>query len=536
MALLNGWSGTKVPEGRNIGFGNTANILSVISQPMAVQEDRMAEFLAPLRETEILQPPRPSAIINSLRAIGYSFNTAVADIIDNSIAAGAKRVDVSFDIDPPWVAIIDDGKGMSRDELISAMQHGGAGPNDVRSAADLGRYGLGLKTASLSQCRRLTVVSVKHGIVSAARWDLNEIERRDKWILLLPQGEQVCKLPGYTDLVQNEHGTLVLWEDFDRATAGEPDKGHSLQRLVLNSGQHLGLVFHRFLAPEVGQRQLVIAVNRRSIEAADPFLRSNLYTELAGEETQFIDGHKIGLKAYILPHISRITEQELERAGGKEHLRDTQGFYVYRNRRLITWGTWFRLLGRDELTRLARIQIDIPNALDHLWGLDVKKATAHPPEEVRRILRQIITVVAQKSINVFRERRRKQMNDPITYFWDRSRVRDAIRYDINRDHPLLKSLQESSTPQQCSLLGRVLNALELSLPVRSIYHDQASNEAIDQSDQNTEASLRELLGDLLKTCATEAEQKRLIDGLRLIEPFSNYPNVTAGLTGEISHA
>lgn len=491
----------------------------------------MTEYLAAPQETEMLQPPRPSAIINSLRAIGYSFNTAVADIIDNSIAAGATRVDISFDIDPAWVAIVDNGRGMSRDELILAMQHGGTGPNDARAAEDLGRYGLGLKTASLSQCRRLTVVSIKHGIVSAACWDLTEVERRDNWVLLLPREEQFSKLPCYNDLTQFNHGTLVLWEDFDRATAGETDKGAALQKLVLGCGEHLGLVFHRYLAPEIGKR-LEITVNRRQVEAADPFMKNNPYTELAGEETKVIDGHKVGIKAYILPHISRITHDEIERAGGKDRLRDTQGFYIYRNKRLIIGGTWFRLLGRDELTRLARIQIDIPNALDHLWGLDVKKSTAHPPEEIRRILRQIIGVVAQKSVNVFQERRRKKVNDPITYIWEHSRVRDAVRYDINRNHPLISGFLEDLSAKQRAVLNRILDTIEYTLPIRQIYVDQASNESIEQGTVETEERLRELLTDLLAGCASDSEREQILQGLRTLEPFSLYPNATMNLIGE----
>ena len=488
------------------------------------------------QETEMLQPPRPAAILNSLRAIGYSFNTAIADIIDNSISAGAQRVDVSFDIDPAWVSIVDNGHGMSRDELISAMQHGGCDPNDPRAPQDLGRYGLGLKTASLSQCRRLTVVSVKDHLVTAARWDLNKIEQEDKWILLLPREAELIDLPGFADVVATGSGTLVLWEDLDRATAGEADKGHALQRLVLNSRQHLGLVFHRFIAPEVGRRALTITVNRRSVDAADPFLRNNPYTELAGEEMKFIDGQKVTLKAYILPHISRISEQELDLAGGKERLRETQGFYVYRNRRLIVWGTWFRLLSRDELTRLARIQIDIPNSLDHLWGLDVKKSTAHPPEEVRQILRQIIAIVAQKSVGVFRERKRKKGQDPITYIWERSRIRDGIRYDINRSHPLVSGLSESLEPSERALLFRILDAIELALPVRSIYVDQASNEAVEQSESNVETTLSALMKDLLGVCTTDAERQTLLDGLRHMEPFTRYPKITANLLGEPGYA
>ncbi len=491
----------------------------------------MAEFIAAYSETEMLQPPRPSAIINSLRAIGYSFNTAIADIIDNSIAAGATQVHVSFDIDPPWVAIVDNGSGMSRDELILAMQHGGAGPNDPRSPEDLGRYGLGLKTASLSQCRRLTVVSSKRGVVSAARWDLAEVERRDNWVLLLPRHDDIRALPGFSELMQFDHGTLVLWEDFDRATAGEANKAAALQKLVLGCEEHLGLVFHRYLAPEIG-KGLELTVNRRQVTAADPFMKDNPYTELAGEETQFVDGYKVGIKAYILPHISRITHNELERSGGKDRLRDAQGFYIYRNRRLIIGGTWFRLLGRDELTRLARIQIDIPNALDHLWGLDVKKSTAHPPEVIRRILRQIIGVVAQKSVNVFQERRRKKANDPTTYIWEHSRVRDAVRYDINRNHPLISGFLDGLAPKQRAAMNRILDTIEYTLPIRQIYVDQASNESIDQGSAQNEDQLRDLLADLLAGCASDSERQQVLEGLRRLEPFSTYPKLAASLMGK----
>lgn len=495
----------------------------------------MSERFVHLHEPEMRQPPRPSAIMNSLRAIGYSFDTAIADIVDNSIAARATRTDVSFDVNPSWVAIVDDGCGMTRDQLIGAMQHGGAGPDDPRSAHDLGRYGLGLKTASLSQCRRLTVVSLKDGVVSAARWDLSEVERRNDWILLLPSETEVQKLPGYAHLLEHDHGTLVLWEDFDRATAGEIDKGQALQKLVLGCGRHLGLVFHRYLAPSAGEfeKRLIITVNRRPVDIKDPFLRNNPYTELAGEEIKTLHGHKIGIKAYILPHINHISPDELERAGGKDRLRETQGFYIYRNRRLIIGGTWFRLLGRDELTRLARIQIDIPNALDHLWGLDVKKSTAHPPEEVRRILRQIIGVVAQKSVNIFQERRRKKINDPITHLWDHSRVRDAIRYDINRDHPLIRAFSDALSSKQRSMLDRVLDAIQFSLPIRQIYVDQASNESIEQGDPEMEARLSDLLGDMLDGCGSDAERKQIIQGLRYLEPFSSYPKAMTALTGDM---
>ena len=483
---------------------------------------------------EIIQPPRPSAMLLSLRAIGYSFDTAVADIIDNSISAGATRIDISFNINPAWVAIVDDGFGMTGDELVDAMQHGGT----VLGGALPGRpWPLWPRPQDciLSQCRRLTVASLKDGCLSAARWDLDEVERRNEWVLKLPEIEEIEQLPGCALLMQREHGTLVLWEEFDLATAGEPDPQRALQHLVLECGDHLGLVFHRYLKPEFG-KSLAITVNLRPVEAADPFMRSNPYTEVAGEETRFVEDQKVFLRAYILPHFSHISAIELDRAGGKEKLRDTQGFYLYRNRRLITWGTWFRLLARDELTRLARIQVDIPNSLDHLWGIDVKKSTAHPPEQVRQLLRQVIGFVANKSVNVFSERRRRRPNDPITYVWERSRIRDAIRYDINRDHPVIRDFDGELTLKQRRNFERILDTIELTLPARSIYLDQASNDPIEQDEPETVGDRRELLSELLARCPGELERDRMISAISTVEPFSSHPKITSALLQELEDA
>jgi hypothetical protein len=487
-------------------------------------------YLVPLKE--VCQPPRASAFIASLRAIGYSFNTAVADIVDNSVAAKATRIEISFDTDPAWVAIVDDGTGMSHDELIAAMQHGGAGPGADRRADDLGRYGLGLKTASLSQCRRLTVVTLKSGELSAARWDLNHVEDRDDWILLILDEVEINKQPGVETLLAFGHGTVVLWEDFDRATAGEMDPASALQILVLGSSAHLGLVFHRYLDPEHG-KPLKITVNRLPVEPADPFIRHNPFTEVAGEEAKTINGHKVTIKAFILPHINKLTADELQAAGGKDRLRESQGFYIYRNRRLIKSGTWFGLLGRNELTRLARIRIDVPNALDHLWALDVKKSIATPPEAVRAVLRQIIHTVAERSVNVFQERRRRKVNGQITYLWDRSAVRGGIRYLINREHPLLSSMRECLSSQQASRLEGLLSALEISLPVRAIYVDQASNESVEQVDTELESHLRGILKDILRDIPATNQRTLLIAGLTAIEPFSNHPKLALSLASEI---
>lgn len=121
-------------------------------------------------------PPFAPVLMESTRAIGYSLEAAIADIIDNSIAAKAGKVKLFFfPIDDAYLCILDDGIGMNNTQIDAAMQYGSQSPSDIRDASDLGRYGLGLKTASLSQCRVLTVVSKQGNIIIGRRWDLDYV-------------------------------------------------------------------------------------------------------------------------------------------------------------------------------------------------------------------------------------------------------------------------------------------------------------------------------------------------------------------------
>ena len=198
-----------------------------------------------------LAEPEPSALVESLRAFGYSLKTAIADLIDNSIAAKAKNIWLRFE----WngadsrITIRDDGEGMTEKSLIAAMRPGSQSPLDLRSPTDLGRFGLGLKTASFSQCRRLTVVSrVLNGRTAVRSWDLDYVKKTREWRLLKTIEPAVLKL-----LKESipEHGTVVLWENMDRITGNdhpEDDKAHQrfLQAIDLTK-QHLEMVFHRYL-------------------------------------------------------------------------------------------------------------------------------------------------------------------------------------------------------------------------------------------------------------------------------------------------
>ena len=273
-------------------------------------------------------PPYAPTLIESTRAIGYSLEAAIADIIDNSIAAGASNVDLYFfPIDEEYVAILDNGRGMDENELTSAMQYGSKNPLEERSKEDLGRFGLGLKTASLSQCRVLTVVTKIDDLLLAKRWDIDYVSKTGKWSLLILDSNEIQEIPNIEQLMKYKTGTLVIWQKLDRLKTGEINFEQELGRKIGNVREHLSLVYHRYLFGETGIRKLTIKINNMEVEPVDPFLTSKS-VQVMDDEILIIRGKKIEVRPYLLPHISKMTSDEIKVMGGKEGLRKRQGFYV----------------------------------------------------------------------------------------------------------------------------------------------------------------------------------------------------------------
>ena len=217
-------------------------------------------------------PPYAPTLIESTRAIGYSLEAAIADIIDNSIAAGASNVDLFFfPIDEEYVAVLDNGRGMDENELTFAMQYGSKNPLEERSKEDLGRFGLGLKTASLSQCRVLTVVTKVDDLLLARRWDIDYVSKTGKWSLLILDDNEIQKMPNIEQLIKYKTGTLVIWQKLDRLKKGEINFEQELGRKIDNVSEHLSLVYHRYLSGETGIRKLTIKINNMEIVPVDPF-------------------------------------------------------------------------------------------------------------------------------------------------------------------------------------------------------------------------------------------------------------------------
>jgi hypothetical protein len=484
---------------------------------------------------EVIHPPRAPAMLASLRALGYSFEAAVADIVDNSITADSMRIDIQFRAEPrPYVAIVDDGHGMSNEFLLEAMRHGAAYLESEREPNDLGRFGLGMKTASLSQCRRLTVVSLQSGTLSAAAWDLDRVEEQRDWVLQVLDVEEASAVPHVQELMARGHGTVVLWQEFDRATAGESSEGTALGELVDFSASHLSLVFHRYLVTENAHPAVTIAVNNRRLDPVDPFLTAHQSTQALPAESVTIQGVAVTLRPYILPHLSKMSAADLVLAGGEDGLRRNQGFYVYRNRRLITYGTWFRLIRQEELTKLARVQVDIPNSLDHLWALDVKKSTAFPPEAARAAFRRVVERIAGTSRHVYQFRGRRASSGEVTHLWDRLIVRDGIEYRINREHPLVVAIR--GVEDAPAGLEQLLKSVEMSMPTDSLYADIAADRNVQKPANDDEIAqfLRDLADRMVDALGSDdGAVARLLDNLDRLEPFSAHPQITRSTTEDI---
>lgn len=273
-------------------------------------------------------PPSAASLTASLRDLGYSFETAIADLIDNSISADATDIQIFCDMSRsvPVLVIADNGRGMTETEVIAAMHHGATDPRKEGAPKDLGRFGLGLKTASFSQCRRLTVVSTVKGQRAGAEWNLARIEEDDDWFITVLDPDEVTAQPFFETL--GETGTLVIWRDLDRLF--EDGAGQKRDEIVNEKlavvERHLSLVFHRFLAGEVkGRRKLTVRINGHPVTAFDPFCRKNEATQMLREEKVWIGDVAVVMQPYILPHHSRLSASEYDYYQDRSDFISNQG-------------------------------------------------------------------------------------------------------------------------------------------------------------------------------------------------------------------
>ncbi len=427
-------------------------------------------------------PPRAAAIVESLRAFGYDLPTALADLVDNSISAGARHVWLRFEWDgaDSVISITDDGHGMDAAELIEAMRLGGGGPLAARQPHDLGRFGLGLKTASLSQCRRLTVRSRRADMPAPETrcWDLDVIAARDDWRLL--RAAAPAAEPRFARLSSLPHGTTVLWQNLDRLTRGQDPQNekHQLRFLERIEGvrRHLGMVFHRLLSGPSATR---LFINERPVEPWDPFMEEHPATVRLPADPLRLGGVRVPVRAYVLPHFSKLTKPEHEAGAGPRGWLAHQGFYVYRRDRLLVAGDWLGFgWTKDEHLKLARIAIELPNSLDQEWQINVTKSRATPPLALRDDLRRIAEHARAKAKAVYTHRGSRlvpQKNSERVHLWAPVAKHDRVFYRINREHPLVRHLGAGAADAEA--LRALLRMLEETVPLQHIAITATENPA-----------------------------------------------------------
>lgn len=479
----------------------------------------------------INMPPDASSLMESTRAMGYSLQTAVADIVDNSIAAEASRVDIFFSPVEMYVAFLDNGTGMDEAELNRAMKYGSANPLEKRGKKnDLGRFGLGMKTASLSQCEVLTVVSKKNNTITARQWNLNYIRQTNSWTLLRLSLDEMEKLPRFNLLKNLSGGTLIVWQELDRMIQGDNAEDKMSEKMDMVRG-HLSLVFHRYLAGEEDLKTFSIFMNNLSVEPSDPFLQHRS-TQRMDEYSISVDNYPpIKIIPYMLPYPSKMNKGDIKLLGITEDLQKNQGFYIYRSKRLIVWGTWFNKTRKDVLSQLARIKIDIPSDFDHLWALDVKKSNAVPPSFIRKNLDSLIENLSLQSKKAWEHRGKNEIKETVPHFWNRLKTRDSgVIYEINAEHPLISKMIKSF-PECAADLKKILKLISASLPFNYLMKDLNDNKTeIENKNLYSEDDVRKLL-EVFTMGISKSESENLSRNLKHTEPFSRYPRLIEEILG-----
>ena len=464
--------------------------------------------------TEVVNP-HIGNFVKSLRDVGYTFEIAVADVLDNSITANATEIKIHTVPKPKILFVmLDNGDGMSEDELTEAMRLATKNPKDSRDKRDLGRFGLGLKTASFSQCKKLTVLSKKDKIVSIKQWDLEYISSNNSWLLITPKISDFKNSPLVKEFNSLNHGTLVIWQDIDRYR--EKAFSDNIEKLR----KHLSLVFHIFL-----ENRVKISLNSSYLKPFNPFNAKSDATFKKSSEKIKLFGSNIKITPYILPHHSKVSQQEWNRYSTDDGYIKSQGFYLYRANRLLIHGTWWGLHKAIDAHKLVRIRIDITNEQDSYWGIDIKKSSANPISEIKKDLKRVIAEVTKEGVKPFIARAKKIEDKTTTRFWSTIPMDSDFRFGINKEHPIYQKLRESMSDETLSIFNIYLKGLEAYLPLESIQSNIQQN---PHKVKQEEALSQEDLESMVEKLKSAGLSEEYIQSLLKTEMFKNKRELLLG--------
>ena len=428
--------------------------------------------------------------------------------------------------DKSFITMKDDGCGMNSTEIINAMRPGAQNPLEERSSTDLGRFGLGLKTASFSQCRKLTVLSRKTDYKpSYWTWDLDYVAYSCKWELLKWIPDEFAKC-----LDDVEHGTLVIWSDLDRIIPRGTEESDANAHLKFSEAleivrKHIAMTFHRFIE----DKDVKIYWCGHEIEPWNPFCLDENKTQV--KPTDLIRGG-IKVKGFILPHKNNFSsEQAYKKAEGINGWPAQQGFYVYRNKRLLLDGNWLGLRRKEEHLKLVRIMIDIPNSKDMEWQIDIKKSKAYPPLSCIEQLKAYARDCCSEGEKVFRHRGKilkQKAGQEFQPLWLEKKKNDKWSYVINRNHQMICDIKSYANENPEKAIDALLRFIEEAVPTKTIYINEAKGE------ENQKTPFSDINVDLVRNMLLIMYKKQIDSGktaeqakcfLMTVEPFNNFEDL-----------
>jgi hypothetical protein len=460
-----------------------------------------------------LANPNPEFLIKSIAEQGYSLETALADLMDNSITANATRIEVltKVDSEPFILFIADNGDGMDEASLKKNMQFPSKSPEDTRDISDLGRFGLGLKTASFSQTRIFTVLSRKKGSDKffGLTWDVNHLKKSGKWEMILNSEEEISNIIEQYSSISKEHlnnssefipNTIVVWKGLYKFEnyVNEKNKQDALKEEITNTtSEYLSIVFHKFM--ERQNNRLQIRINNTIVNPFNPFPVENSNLRALEPLQKEFGNDFVKIQGFVLPNTS-IKDDSNTWTPKNKSLMDMEGLYIYRADRLILFGGWNGLIKKMPRLQLGRLKIDIGNKVDHLFHLNVAKSQINIPHDLKNaFLRAIVDLKTEAQKEYFNHGLKSFKQRPTEYsseLFYKTATNKGVLLRINDEFPLLKSLKSSLNSNQKAELNFILKmSSNLINKVRQVDNIQITGDAEKDGISTVEIvkSIKELL-------------------------------------------
>jgi hypothetical protein len=408
--------------------------------------------------------PDPESLLESIRSVGYSLKEAISDLIDNSISANATRIDIIINLEGSGkFHLIDNGDGMDNEKLVSSFRLGSTNPKTTRDENDLGRFGMGMKTASLSQCRSVTVTSKQKNSIVSRTLDLDEVSRQKKWII----GEKEIQSDLLSRLETIDKGTIVTWEKIDKNNIPEEEQNN----LLIEIENYISLCFHRFMERANNRILFYLNDSEEPIQPVSPVVEgSQVFSEIA------IDSANSKMKAFTIP-IRKETQvkslfNSLELFNGVEN---QQGIYIYRSDRLLCFGGWLGIVKPNNSFKLCRVVIDFKNdySSDKIWSIDIKKTKADIPFEYRQEIKKFVKKAQRDSARKIGRYNKKELKNAAgdlydnSFLWqvDKNKKYGFWEYKLNIENPLFTALLNKVSRKELQL---ILDIIARDLPISDI--------------------------------------------------------------------